>query len=63
MHHKWKEIIDIKRNTTNEKIVGNQLLMKIPIEFKDKLCCRSGVPIAKSLATLISYSPYGILIS
>lgn len=45
------------------KIVGDQLPMKNPIEFKDKLCCRSGVPIAKCLATLISYSPYGILIS
>ena len=36
MHHKWKEIIDIVCKTTN-KIIGEQLPTKSPIDLKGKL--------------------------
>ena len=34
MHHKWKEIINFVKWNNQWKIIGDQLPMKSPIEFK-----------------------------
>jgi hypothetical protein len=35
LHHIWNKIMDIVSKTDNEKIIGDRLLLKGPIELKD----------------------------